>query len=29
LVTSGIILCLSTLLLGTLMPKVRAINIGY
>ena len=29
LVTSGIILCLSTLLLGALMPKVRAINIGY
>lgn len=29
LVTSGIILCTSTLLLGVLMPKVRSINVGY
>ncbi len=29
LVTSGIILCLSTLLMGFMMPKVRAINVGY
>jgi len=29
LVTSGVILCTSTLLLGVLMPKVRSINVGY
>ena len=29
LATSGIILCLSTLLMGFMMPKVRAINVGY
>lgn len=29
LVTSGLILCFSTLLAGVLMPKVRAINLGY
>jgi sugar phosphate permease len=29
LVTSGIILCLSTLVFGSLMPKVRALNLGY
>jgi MFS family permease len=29
LVTSGLILCLSTLILGALIPKVRAINVGY
>lgn len=29
LVTSGLILCTSTLLLGVLMPRVRAINVGY
>ncbi len=29
LVTSGIILCLSTLILGCMMPKVRAISRGY
>ncbi len=29
LITSGVILCISTLLFGTLMPKVRKINVGY
>ena len=29
LITSGTILCLSTLLFGSLMPKVKAINTGY
>lgn len=29
LVTSGLILCVSTLLLGALMPRIRAIKVGY
>ena len=29
LVVSGLILCISTVILGAMMPKVRAINIGY
>ena len=29
LVVSGLVLCISTIALGALMPKVRAINVGY
>jgi MFS family permease len=29
LITSGLLLCFSTLLLGAMMPKVRAINTGF
>ena len=29
LVTSGVILCISTLILGVLMPKIRSIDVGY
>ena len=29
LVVSGLILCISTVILGAMMPKVRAINVGY
>jgi len=29
LVTSGAILCISTILLGAMMPRVRSINVGY
>lgn len=29
LVTSGLILCFSTLILGAFVPKIRGINQGY
>ena len=29
LVVSGLILCISTIILGAMMPKVRSINLGY
>ena len=29
LMASGLILCVSTIILGAIMPKVRAINVGY
>ena len=29
LIVSGLILCISTIILGAMMPKVRSINIGY
>ena len=29
LITSGLMLCFSTLILGVFMPKIRAINLGY